>query len=354
MDDSSLRFLKDLVEAHGVSGYEEGVQEVFRARVRPLCDEVRTDLMGSVIAARNPGGNPRILLDGHPDEIGFVVKHIDDRGFLYVERVGGWDVEVLVAQRVLVHTSSGPVPGVFGKKAVHLMEEDERKKKSELHKIWIDIGARDGVEAREVVSIGDFATLEAQFTSARNGLAFAKSFDNRAGLWVVVETLRLLEGREIRPAVFGVSAVQEEIGLRGARTAAYGVDPVIGIAIDVSHTSDYPDVDKRKVGDIALGKGPVLVRGANVNPHVFRRLVAVAKERDLPYQVQTAGGATGTDANPIQLTRSGVAAGLVGIPLRYMHSPCEMLALEDLENAARLLAAFIESCGSDDTWIPGE
>lgn len=354
MERDCLDFLKRLVEAHGVSGYEEGVQEVFRSRVRPFCDEVRTDLMGSVIATRNPEGNPRILLDGHPDEIGFVVKHIDDKGFLYVERVGGWDVEVLVAQRVLVHTAQGRVPGVFGKKAIHLMEEDERKKKSEIHKVWVDIGARDGAEARELVSIGDYATLEAHFVEARNGLAFAKSFDNRAGLWVVAETLRMLEGREFKPSVFGVSAVQEEIGLRGARTAAYEVDPVIGIAVDVSHTSDYPDVDRRKVGDIALGKGPVIVRGANVNPHVFRRLVKVAKDGDIPYQVQVAGGATGTDANPIQLTRSGVAAGLVGIPLRYMHSPCEMLSLEDLENAARLLVAFIESCGADDSWIPGD
>ena len=354
MDESRLGFLKELVEAHGASGYEEGVQRIFRREVGPLVDEVRTDRLGSVIAARNPGGTPRILLDAHPDEIGFVVKHIDDKGFLYVERVGGWDIEVLVAQRVLVHTATGPVAGVFGKKAIHLMDEEERKKKSELHKVWVDIGARDGAEARSLVSIGDFATLEARFVEARNGLAFGKAFDNRAGLFVVAETLRLLQGEALGAAVFGVSAVQEEVGLRGARTAAFGVDPVLGIAVDVSHTSDYPDVDKRKVGEIALGKGPVIVRGPNIHPGVFRRLVEVARERDLPFQVQTSGAPTGTDANPIQMTRAGVATGLVGIPLRYMHSPCEMLALEDLENAARLLAAFIRICEAGENWIPGE
>ena len=354
MDEARLGFLRQLVEAHGASGYEEEVQAIFRRQVTPLVDEVRTDRMGSVIAARNPSGTPRILLDAHPDEIGFVVKHIDDKGFLYVERVGGWDVEVLVAQRVLVHTASGPVPGVFGKKAIHLMDEEERKKKSELHKVWVDLGIRDGAQVRELVALGDPVTMDARLALVREGLAVAKAFDDRAGLFVVAETLRLLQGEDLHAAVFGVSAVQEEVGLRGARTAAFGVDPTVGIAVDVSHASDYPDVDKRKVGEIALGKGPVVVRGPNVHPHVFRRLVQVAREGGIPFQVQTSGAPTGTDANPIQMTRAGVATGLVGLPLRYMHSPGEMLALEDLENAARLLAAFVRSCGPEDRWIPGE
>ena len=353
MDQARIEFLREMVEAHGTSGYEEGIQKIFRRQVQPLVDEVRMDRLGSLVAVRNPTGNPRILLDAHPDEIGFVVKHIDDRGFLFVERVGGWDVEVLVAQRALVHTVQGPLPGVFGKKAIHLMDDEERKKKSEFHKVWVDIGALYGAEARELVSIGDAVTLEASFVQARNGLAFAKTFDDRAGLFVVAETLRLLQGREFCAAVFGVSAVQEEIGVRGAQAAAFGVDPTLGIAVDVSHTSDYPEVDKRKVGEITLGKGPVLVRGPNIHPQVFRRLVEVAREHGIPFQVQTSGAPTGTDARVIQVSRAGVATGLVGIPLRYMHSPCEMLALEDLENSARLLAAFICSCRADDPWTLG-
>jgi len=361
MDESRLAFLKELVEAHGTSGYEQGIQQIFRRQVEPLVDEIRTDRLGSLLAVRNPAGSPRILIDAHPDEIGFVVKHIDERGFLFVERVGGWDIEVLVAQRVLVQTAQGALPGVFGKKAIHLMDDDERKKKSELHKVWVDIGAKDGVEARQLVSIGDPVTLEASFVQARNGLAIAKTFDDRAGLFVMAETLRLLHGQDFPASVFAVSAVQEEIGVRGAQVAAYGVDPVIGIAIDVSHTSDYPEVDKRKVGEIALGQGPILVRGPNIHPQVFQRLVEVAREREIPYQVQTSGAPTGTDARAIQMVRAGVATGLIGIPLRYMHSPGEMLALSDLEDAAALLAAFIlscqehrqEHCQAQDNWNLG-
>ncbi len=350
MEEARLQFLKQMVEAHGTSGFEEGIQDLFRREVEPWVDGIQTDRLGSLMAIRNPGGSPRILLDAHPDEIGFVVKHIDERGFLFVERVGGWDVEILVAQRVRVQTAHGPIPGVFGKKAIHLMDDEERKKKSEFHKVWVDIGARDGAEARELVAIGDPVTLEASFVPARNGMAFAKTFDDRAGLFVMAETLRLLHGQQFPAAVYGVSAVQEEIGVRGATAAAFGVDPVIGIAIDVSHTSDYPDVDKRKVGEIALGAGPILVRGPNIHPGVFRRLVEVAREREIPFQVQTAGGMTGTDARALQVSRAGVATGLIGIPLRYMHSPCEMLALSDLENAATLLAGFVMSCRADDCW----
>lgn len=352
LDKQAQKFLQKLVEAHGTSGYEQNVQRLFREYVEPLSASVTTDVMGSVVAALNPQGSPRLLLDGHADEIGFLVRYIDDKGFLYVARVGGWDPEIVVGQRVLVHTASGPVPGVFGKKAAHLIEEDEKKKKSDLDKMWIDIGAASGDEARELVAVGDFVTMNATYVALRNGRAAAKSFDNRVGIFVVAETLRRLQGRRLAAAVYGVSAVQEEIGLRGARTAAYGIDPVVGIAVDVCHTADYPDSDRRKVGDLALGRGPVLCRGPNINPRVFERLVEVARDQGLPYQVEAAGGGTGTDANAIQLTRSGVATGLVSIPLRYMHSPCEVLALEDVENTSKLLAAFAESLTPEDRWAP--
>lgn len=353
MDSDSLEFIRELVQTHGSPGNEERVQQVFRSRVKSVADRVETDVLGSVIAVVNEGGSPRVLFDGHSDEIGFLVKYIDDNGFLFVTPSGGWDTEVVVSQRVLVHAAGGSIPGVFGKKAIHLMDEDERKKKSELHKLWVDIGARDGEHARELVEVGDFVTMDAPFVEVLEGRAVAKAFDNRAGIFSVAQALRRLEKKSLEAAVYGVSAVQEEIGLRGAKAAAYAVDPEVAVAIDVCHATDHPDTDKRKTGDVKLGNGPVIVRGPNINPAVFRRLVEVAKDGDIPYQVEASGRGTGTDANVIQLSRSGVATGLVSIPLRYMHNPCEMVSLEDLDNTARLLAAFAQSLSADDNWIPG-
>lgn len=353
MQQDRLDYLKQLVESHGCPGSEESVQALFRARLEAVCDRVETDVLGSVIAVRNPGGGPRVLLDGHSDEIGFLVRYIDDKGYLFVAAAGGWDEEVIVSQRVLVHTAQGPIPGVFGKKAIHLMDPEERKKKSELHNLWIDIGAKDGAEAREQVAIGDSVTMDAWFTPVLGGRAVAKSFDNRAGIFCVSETLRSLKA-DLRASVYGVSAVQEEIGLRGARATTYAVDPTIGIAIDVTHALDIPDANKRKAADVKLGGGPVIVRGPNMNTKVFRRLVEVAQKHEIPHQIAASGQGTGTDANVIQMTRSGVATGLVAIPLRYMHNPCEMLELVDLENTVRLLTAFVESVSSEDNWIPGQ
>ena len=352
MEQDRLDYLKKLVETHGSAGYEQAVQAVFRERVKPVCERVDTDVMGSVMGVRNPGGSPRILIDGHSDEIGFLVRYIDEKGFLFLAASGGWDEEVVVGQRVLVHTANGPIPGVFGKKAIHLMDADERKKKSELHQLWIDIGATSVEQAKEVVEIGDPVTMDAWFTPVLGGRAVAKAFDNRAGIFCVSETLRSLKA-DHPASVFGVSAVQEEIGLRGARTAAYAVNPDVGIAIDVSHALDVPDSNKRKAADVKIGGGPVIVRGPNINPKVFARLVSLAKQHEIPYQVAASGIGTGTDANAIQLSRSGVATGLIAIPLRYMHNPCEMVALDDLDNTVRLLTAFIESLRPEDSWIPG-
>jgi endoglucanase len=306
-----------------------------------------------VIAVHNAKGSPKILLDGHSDEIGFLVRHIDDNGYLFLATSGGWDEEVMVSQRVLVHSEGGPIPGVLGKKAIHLMDPEERKKKSEVHNLWVDIGAKDGAEARRRVAIGDPVTMNAFFEQMLDGRAVAKAFDNRAGIFCVSETLRALS-KKSKAATYGVSAVMEEIGLRGAVAATYNVQPDIAIAIDVTHAFDIPDANKRKGADIKLGLGPVIVRGPNINRKVFARLVEVAKKGDIPYQVAASGVGTGTDANVIQLSRGGVATGLVGVPLRYMHNPCEMLALADLENTVKLLTAFVESVTPKDNWIPGE
>lgn len=353
MKEDALNYLKTLVETHGSAGYEEAVQAVFRARVKEVCDTVSTDVLGSVIAVHNEAGSPKILLDAHSDEIGFLVRYIDDNGYLYLATSGGWDEEVMVSQRVLVHTNNGPLPGVLGKKAIHLMDPEERKKKSELHNLWVDIGAKNGEEAKKRVAIGDFVTMNAFFEEVLDGRAVAKSFDNRAGIFCVSETLRALS-KKSKAATYGVSAVQEEIGLRGAVAATYSVQPDIAIAIDVTHAFDIPDANKRKGADIKLGLGPVIVRGPNINRKVFARLVEVAEKQKIPYQIAASGIGTGTDANVIQLSRGGVATGLIGLPLRYMHNPCEMLALSDLENSVKLLTAFVESVSDKDNWIPGE
>lgn len=350
MVDETHNYLKQLVETHGGPGYEENVQQLFRERVASVCSKVETDLLGSVIAQRGDSG-PRVLLDAHSDEIAFVVRYIDDNGYIYVAASGGWDEEVIVGQRVLIHGAQGEVSGVFGKKAIHLMEPEERKKKSELHQLWIDIGARSRDEANEHVEIGDSVTMDAGFRAMLNQRAVAKSFDNRAGIFCVSETLRGL-GKKLKSQVFGVAAVQEELGFRGAKATTFAVEPDIGIAIDVTHALDIPDANKRKAGDVRLGSGPVIVRGPNVNPKVFRRFIEVAKKAKIPYQVAASGVGTGTDANVIQFSRSGVATGLIGIPLRYMHNPCEMISLEDLENAVKLLVAFVESVSDKDDWRP--
>lgn len=352
MNKDRKKFLKTLVESHGTPGFEEQVQFHFRNRIAKVCDTVQTDVMGSVTGVRNQAGKVRVLLDGHADEIGFLVNYIDDNGFLYLTPSGGWDIEVAVSQRVLVHTSQGSIPGVVGKRAIHMMSPEERKKKSELENLWVDIGAADGEEAKQHVRIGDQVTMDACYRELLGGRAVAKSFDNRAGIFTVAETLRALSP-DIEAACYGVSAVQEEIGLRGARTAAYAAEPQVALAIDVTHATDFPDVSKKKHGDFTLGGGPVIARGPNINNKVFERLITVAQDKGIPYQVEAEGRGTGTDANVIQLTRSGVATGLVSIPLRYMHNPCEMVHLDDLDNTVKLLTAFVESISVEDDWTPG-
>jgi tetrahedral aminopeptidase len=352
MRDESISFLKELVETGGPSGYEQPVQAIFRREAGRYADQVTTDVMGNAIAVRNPDGRPRLMFAGHADEIGFLVCYINDEGFIYFRPVGGWDAEIVVGQRVTIHTAHGPVRGVIGKRAIHLMDEEDRKKRSELHALWIDIGLEGRAAVEERVAIGDPVTMAPGFERLQGDTAVAKSFDNRMAVFVVAETLRLLAGRPLRAAIYGVSTVQEEIGLRGARTSSYGVDAQVGVAIDVCHACDYPDADKRRVGDIALGRGPVISRGANINPRVFELLVRAAREESIPVQIEAAPRGTGTDANAMQLNKAGMATGLVSVALRYMHTPCEVLSLTDLENAARLCAAFAARVTEDTDWTP--
>jgi tetrahedral aminopeptidase len=352
MYEASLAFLKTLLETPSPSGYERCIQDTVRAWAKPLADEVRTDRHGNVLAVLHPGGHPRIMLAGHCDQIGLMVQYIDEGGYLYVQPIGGWDMQILLGQRLTVWGADGPLPGVVSRKAPHLLTGEERNKVPQFTDIWVDIGARDRKDAEALVTPGDPVTFELGTQELRNGLLTSPGLDDKVGVWTVMETLRLLHGRPLQAAVYCVSTVQEEIGLRGATTSAYGIHPTVGIAVDVCHASDTPGNDKKQLGDTKLGSGPVLFRGPNINPHVLDRLREAARAHEIAVQVKGAPRATGTDANAIQLSRDGVATGLIGIPNRYMHSPVEVVSLNDLDGAARLLAEFCASVTSQVDWTP--
>jgi endoglucanase len=341
-----------LVETPSPSGFEQEVQRIIKEEMKKYTDSVKTDVHGNVIGVLNPNGTPRVMLSGHCDEIGFMVNYITDDGYIYFSAIGGVDASLLPGQRVLIHSDGGKVLGVVGKKSVHLMEEGEKKKVVELHKQWIDIGVKSKKEAKKLVSVGDPITFCTDFQILRKNMAVSKGFDDKMGSFVVVEVLRLLSKEKFSPSVFAVSTVQEEVGLRGARTSAFGINPDVGIAIDVTSASDYPDVDKKRVGDVAVGEGPVLGKGANINPVIGRKLVEIAKREKIKYQFCGLPKGTGTDANIIQLTRSGVATGLVSVPCRYLHTPIEVISLDDLESASHLIAAFIKNLEKDTDFTP--
>jgi len=352
MDKSSLSFLEELIGTPSPSGYEWKIQEIIRRRMKGYCDEARLDVHGNVIGVVNAGAPLRVMIAGHCDEIGFMVMHIDEKGFLYFSSVGGVDSGVVSGQRVIVHSQRGPVPGVIGRKPIHLMEQEERGKPAKFHEMWIDIGVGKRKEAEKLVSLGDYVTIEGGLTRLQGDMVAGRAFDDRAGAFVVVETMRRLKGRRLGVAVYGVTTVQEELGLRGARTSAYGIDPHAGIAVDVTFATDHPGADPKRTGECSLGKGPVLHRGPNINPVLGRMLEETARRRKIPFQITPEPRATGTDANAIQVSRAGVAAALLSLPNRYMHTPVEMVSLKDLDNASLLLAEFLASLKPDTRFIP--
>lgn len=352
MDAAGLQLLKSLLETPSPSGYERPIQDVVRRFVADFADEVRTDLHGNVIAGVNPQGAPRVMFAGHCDQIGLIVTQIDDNGFIYSQPIGGWDPQQLIGQRMTIWAAHGPLPAVIARKPIHLLNDEERKQVVKQQDLWLDIGARGKQEVSEVIRVGDPVTLQLGFQEMRNQLANAPAMDNKSGLWVVLEGLRRAKARGVRCALHAVSTVQEEIGLRGAQTSAFGIDPQIGIAVDVTHATDCPTIDKRQQGEIGLGKGPVIFRGPNMNPHVSERLIATSQSLNQAFQLAASGRATPNDANVLQISRAGVAVGLVSIPNRYMHSAVEMISLEDLDRAAELLAAFAASLTGDEDFRP--
>jgi len=343
MQKNDLQFLKDLVEAPSPSGYEQPAARIFRERLASVADEVETNVMGSVHAVLK-GKDAKgisVMLAGHIDEIGLMVNYITPEGYIAFASIGGVDAAILPGMRVHVHTSDGPILGVMGRKPIHLIEDDERKNVTKLDKLFIDVGF-SGDEVKKRVRIGDPITFGVGFEEYGDGLAVSRAFDDKMGAWIAARVLEEVKAAGGAPGdLIAAGTVQEEVGLRGGTTSAYGVNPVVGMAVEVCHATDYPDIDKRKHGEFECGAGPVIARGPNINPVVFERLVKAAEDAKVPYQIGAEPRGTGTDANAIQLSRGGKAAALVSIALRYMHTPTEVLALKDLDAAVKMLTRFV-------------
>lgn len=332
------QLLDDLLRAGAPSGYEGPAAEIWRKAASFA--ELSSDGLGSSIA-RVGEAEPLFAVVGHIDEIGLVVTHVDEKGFLWFAPIGGWDPQILVGQRVAVRGKEGIVPGVVGRKPIHLLEPDQRKKVVELKSMHIDIGAADGEEASELVRVGDPVVIDAEPVAVAGERLVSKSMDNRLGAYVALESLRrCAEGDGPGGSFAAVAAVQEEIGLFGARTAAFEVRPDVAVAVDVTHATDAPGVDEKELGSSPLGSGPVIGRGSTLSPKVSEMLVETAEAEGIEYSISASGRGTSTDADVLQISRSGIPTGLVSIPLRYMHSPVEMVDLRDVEAVVKLLAAF--------------
>lgn len=343
-------FLSELLHARSPSGYETQAQAVFDRHVKPAADTYANDALGNRLATLNPKGDPVLMLAGHMDELGLIITYINNAGFIYFDTIGGHDLSVISGRRVIIQTANGIVKGVTGKRAIHLLEDEERKKVPKKHEIWIDIGVRSKAEALQLVGIGDSVTYDHEFELFNGSIGAARAFDNKVGAYVVGETLIRLskEKKKLAAKVVSVATSQEEIGVRGATTSAYLADPHIAIAVDVAHATDHPDCDNRRFGETTLGGGPILCRGANINPKVYDRLLRAAKKLKIPYQVEADPRPTGTDARAVQMARGGVATGLVSIPLRYMHTPSEVVDLEDVERCVQLLVEFAKGLEKGD------
>jgi len=345
-------FLTELLKAKSPSGAEAQAQAVYDRFVQPHADSYANDALGNRLAALNPKGGPTLMFAGHMDELGLIVTYVNKDGYLYFDTIGGHDRSIISGRRVILQTAKGPVKGVTGKRAIHLMEEADRKKVPEIHEIWIDIGAKSKADALKRVAIGDVATYDHEFELINGSIGTARAFDNKVGAYVVGEALvRLAKDKaKLNAKVVSVATTQEEIGTRGAQTSAFAVDPHVALAVDVGHATDHPDCDNRKFGETKLGGGPIICRGPNINPKVFDRLLACAKKAKIPHQIEADPRPTGTDARAIQMARGGVACGLVSIPLRYMHTPSEVVDLQDVENCVKLFVEFARSIAKGESF----
>jgi endoglucanase len=344
MRDASLNFLRTLLNTPSPPGHEARGQRIWLDYVNAYADETFTDAYGNAVAILNKGGSPRLMLAGHADEIAMTVNYIDPSGFIYVRKLGGVDPAITKAQRVTIHAKAGPVTGVVGNVAPHLMKEEPDKKPPKMHDLFIDIGARNKEDAQKYVRVGDPITLNDDFELLRNDLAIARAFDNRIGTFAVAETLRLLrkDRAPLQAEISAVSNIMEEVGLLGARQIAYTLKPDAAIVVDVTHATDYPCVNKAQHGDIAIGDGPTLTHGGCNHPEIVARLEKIARKNKIKLQHEAMSGTSGTDTDVIFWTRGGIPSALISLPNRYMHSPVEIVSLKDLEQIPELLAAFAQ------------
>lgn len=356
MDDHSFTFLKNLLDTPAPSGFETPAARVWRAEAETFAAGVDVDVAGNSYATVGTDGGPRIMLAGHVDEIGVMVTHVDDDGMLYVDGIGGWDPQVLVGQRIRFLTRNGDIVGVVGKKPIHLIKLEEKEKAVKITELWVDIGARDAADARERgVRVGDPGVVDTRLVELGNRMIASRAVDNRIGAFVVLEVLRALSQGEAPAAqVTAVATTQEEIGYTGggARPSAYRLDPRIAIVVDLTFATDAPGVEKKQQGDHRIGSGPVLSRGSAIHPLMFERLAETAEREGIPYTIQASARQTSTDADAIYLQRNGVATAVVSLPNRYMHSPNEIVSLDDLDATVRLITAFCRGVDGDTDFIP--
>jgi len=340
MRKESLEFLTQLLSTPSPSGYESKNQKLWCDYARRYADEVHTDAYGNAVAVLNPTGSPRIMLDGHVDEIGLMVKHIDDKGFVYFQRIGGVDAALVRGKRVDIHTAKGIVRGVIGATAIHLGERGKEPKVPKMHEVFVDIGATDGKAAKRRVAVGDPMTFVDSFEMLDKNIAVARAFDNRAGIWTVIEALRMAKSAKCSAAVYACSSIQEETGLNGAKMQVTNLKPDIAVAVDVTHSTDTPGIDVKQHGEVKLGKGPTISLGRENHPILTSRMRKIAKRKKINTQIETFSLTGGTDAYAIWTQNGGVPSAILSIPNRYMHSTVEMVDLRDLQHTADLLAAL--------------
>ena len=336
----AIAFLKRLLDAPGPSGFETLAARSWRAEAEKFADRVTSDVAGNTMAEINPGGSPTILIDGHIDEIGVIVQYIDDDGFLYIAPIGGWDPQVLIGQRIRFIAATGDVIGVVGRKPVHLTKTTDREQAAKFTELWVDIGASGRGDAEARLSVGDPGVIDSRAHDFPANRIVSRSIDDRIGAFAALEALKRYAAKPGSARVVAAATTQEEIAWTGggALVAANAVKPKMAIVVDVTHATDHPNMEKKEIGDHRLGGGPVLARGALLSPVVFELLRAAARAKNIPFTVHAVGRDTSTNADAIHIAQEGVATALVSIPNRYMHSPNEMVSLEDVHNTAELIA----------------
>lgn len=358
MTPSSKKFLHQLISTPSPTGFEEQIQKVVKKYMQPYADSMETDLHGNLIVGlntkgRNAESRKKVMLAGHCDQIGFMIKYIDKDGFIYLEPLGGIDTGILHGSHITIYNKKGPVSGVIGKKAVHLMSPEERgRAQVDWDKLWVDIGAKDKKDAEKKVAIADYAVFRPELLELNENLICAPGLDDRVGLFVVMEALRLCAKSKLNVALYSVSTVQEEIGVRGATTAANYLQPEVAIAVDVTHAYDNPGKNTDKLSPCNLGQGPAISKGPNTNSIVYKMLEKAAKNKRIPWQPYSQAQLFGNDARAIQVAGKGVATASLGIPNRYMHTQVEVCDYRDLENSAKLLAEFIKGIGANTDFRP--